>query len=125
MPQVGKIPSRLFALPEYERAQFDVFRAAIKGLMKAKDPLYAEIPEGEPSEVLPATQNTMASGETVRSEPVLIKNEVVFRWDDIRTCNLDAVAEQADIAAEQRLAVIMPYLFAMLGKTCEAAGTAT
>ena len=60
--------------------------------MKAKDYLYAEIPEGEPSDVLPATQNTMASGETVRSEPVLIKNEVVFRWDDIRTCNLDAVA---------------------------------
>lgn len=125
MPPVGKITSRLFALPEYERAQFDVFHSAVKGLMKAKDSLYAQIPEGDPSEMMPATQNTMPSGETVRSEPVLIKNKVVFQWDDIRTCNLDALAEQADKAAEERLAVIMPHLFAMLGRTSEAAGTAT
>jgi hypothetical protein len=125
MPHVGKITSRLFALPEYERAQFQVFHSAVQGLMKAKDPLYAEIPEGDPSEIMPATQNTMPSGETVRSEPVLLENKVVFQWDEIRSCNLDALAEQADKTAEERLAVIMPHLFAMVGRTSEAAGTAT
>jgi hypothetical protein len=125
MPLVGKTASQLFALPEYERAQFDVFHSAIKALMKAKDPLYAQIPEGDPSEMIPVTQNTMPSGETVRSEPVLIESKIVFQWDDIRNCNLDALAEQADRAAEERLSVIMRHFFAVLGRTCEAAGTAT
>lgn len=93
--------------------------------MKAKDALYAQIPEGEPSELLPATQNTMPSGETVRSEPLLMESKVVFQFDDIRNCNLGALAEQADKAADNSLAVIMPHLFAMVGKLCEAAGTAT
>ncbi len=125
MPHVGTTTSRLFALPEYERAQFDVFNSAIKGLMKAKDYLYAQIPESDPSEMMPATQNTMPSGETVRSEPVLMESKIVFQWDDIRNCNLEALAEQADKVAEERLAVIMPHLFATLARTCEAAGTAT
>ena len=125
MPTVGKVPSPLFALPEYERAQFEVFFSAVRGLMIAKDSLYAEIPEGNSSEMLPTTQNTMPSGQTVKSEPLRIINKVVFRWDDIRNCNLDAVAEQADAVAEERLAAIMPHLFAMIGRTCETAGTAT
>jgi hypothetical protein len=125
MPHVGKITSRLFALPEYEHAQFDLFNEAVQCLMKAKDSLYAEIPERERFEVMPATQNTMPSGETVISEPVRMKNAVVFQFDEIRNCNLDAFGEQADKAAEERLAVIMPHLFSMVGKTSEAAGTAT
>lgn len=125
MPLVGKTTSRLFALPEYERAQFEVFHSAVHGLMKAKDTLYAQIPEGDPSEMIPTTQNTMPSGETVRSEPLLIENKIVFQWNDIRKCNLEALAEQANKAAEERLAVIMPHFFATVGRTCEAAGTAT
>src|ERR1039457_2406946 len=107
MPYVGKMPSQLFALPEYERAQFRLFHSAVRTLMKAKDSLYAQIPEGEPSELLPATQNTLPSGKTVRSEPVLTERKVVFQFDDIRNCNLDALAEQADKAADDALAVIM------------------
>jgi hypothetical protein len=125
MPTVGKIPSPLFSLPEYEHAQFEVFFSAVRGLMRAKDSLYADIPEGDPSEMLPTTQNTMPSGHTVESEPLRIENKVVIRWDDIRNCNLDALAEQADTVAEERLAVIMPHFFALAGRMCEAAGTAT
>src|ERR1035437_4500537 len=123
MPNVRESTSRLFALPEYERAQFDVFFSAVKGLMKAKDSFYAQIPEGDSSEMLPATQNTMPSGQTVKSEPLLIENKVVFKWDDVRRCNLDALAEQADKASEERLAVIVPHLFALIGRMSEAAGT--
>ncbi len=83
MPHIGKTPSQRFALPEYERAQFDLFRSAVRALMKAKDSLYAQIPEGDPSEMIPATQNTMPSGETVRSEPVLMESKVAFQFDDI------------------------------------------
>lgn len=119
------ITSPLFALPEYELAQFDLFNSAIKGLIKAKDPLLAEIPEGDPCELMPATQNTMPSGETVVLEPVRVENTVGFSFDDIRNCRLDALAEQADKAAEQSLAVIMPHFFASVAKICEAAGTAT
>lgn len=125
MPLVGKTESPLFALPEYERAQFDVFHSVIKALMRAKDALYAQIPEGDPSEMVPVTQNTMPSGVTVRSEPVLVENRIVFQWDDIRNCNLGALAEQADKAADEGLSVIMRHLFEVAGRTCEAAGTAT
>jgi hypothetical protein len=125
MPQVGKLSSRLFALPEYELAQFELFHAAVGALMKAKDTLYGQIQHGDRSEAIPATQNTMPSGEVVTSEPIMMKSKVVFEWDDIRQCNLDALAGQADIAAEERLAVIMPRLFDMLGRTSVAAGTAT
>ena len=125
MPHVEKTEPRLFALPEYENAQFDMFDTAVNGLMKAKTSLYAQILEGDPSEVMPATQNTMSSGEAVRSGPVLMESTVVCRLDDIRSCNLDALAEQADKVAEERLAVIIPHLFAMLGRISEAAGTAT
>jgi hypothetical protein len=125
MPKVGMIASPLFALPEYELAQFDLFNSAVKGLIKAKDPLLAEIPEGDPCEMMPATQNTIPSGEAVVLEPVRIESRVGFRFDDIRNCRLDALAEQADKAAEQSLAVIMPHFFASVAKMCEAAGTAT
>jgi hypothetical protein len=125
MPHVGKVSSRLFALPEYERAQFDLFHSAVRHLMKAKNSLYAQIQEGDHSETIPATQNTMPSGETVTSEPIMMESKIVFQWDDIRNCNLDALAEQADNAAEERLSIVMPRLFEMLGKTSEAAGTAT
>jgi hypothetical protein len=125
VPTIGKVPSDLFALPEYERAQFETFFSAVRTLMKVKDSLYADIPEGEPPEMLPATQNTMPSGQTVKTEPILIKNQIIFTWDDIRNCNLNALAEQADKAAEEHLSVIMPHFFETMGRTCEAAGTAT
>jgi len=125
MPYVGKTASRLFALPEYERAQFELFDSAVRSLMKAKNPVFAGIPEGDPSETMPTTQNTMPSGETVTSEPLLMESKIVFQWDDIRTCSLDALVEQADKAAEERLSVVMPHLYSMLARTCQAAGTAT
>ena len=93
--------------------------------MKAKDSLYAQIQEGDRSETIPTTQNTMPSGETVTSTPIKMESKIVFQWDEIRNCNLDALAEQADKAAEAGLSVIMPRLFEMLGKTSVAAGTAT
>ena len=67
----------------------------------------------------------MPSGETVSSEPITMESKIVFQWDDIRNCNLDALAEQADTAAEERLSIIMPRLFEMVVKTSVAAGTAT
>jgi hypothetical protein len=93
--------------------------------MKSKDSLYADIPEGGSSEVVPTTQNTMPSGQIVKTEPVCIESKIAFKWDDIRNCNLEAIAEQADKAADEQLAIIMPRLFALIGRTSEAAGTAT
>ncbi len=125
MQHIARTSSRLFALPDYERAQFNIFNSAVNLLMKAKDPVFAQIPESEPTEMLPVTQNTMPSGETVTSEPVLIETKIVFQWDYIRKCNLDAFANQVDNTAEARLSIVMPHLFALTGKLCEAAGTAT
>ena len=87
MPHVGKVSSRLFALPEFERAQFDLFHSAVRHLMKAKNSLLCTDPGGHHSETIPATQNTMPSGETVTSEPIMMKSKIVFQWDDIRNCN--------------------------------------
>ncbi|MGC2162702.1 MAG: hypothetical protein WA634_12385 [Silvibacterium sp.] len=125
MPKIGTTISRLFSLPEYERAQFEFFHSAVQGLMKAKDPIYAQIREGDSSETIPTTQNTMPSGEMVQTQPVIIESRVTFRWDDIRCCNLNALAEQVDTIAEQRIQAVMRHFFDTFGRTCEAAGTAT
>ena len=113
----------IFILPEYSRAQFQFFSDAVRRMMAAKDELYASIPVAEPSEVLPVTQNTMPSGEVVQNQPLQMKATVVFQWDDIRTCNLEALAEQVNNAAEERLAQVMPHFYDVFHRTCDAAGT--
>jgi hypothetical protein len=113
----------IFILPEYARAQVQFFSDAVRGMMAAKDDLYGSIPVAEPSEVIPVTQNTMPSGEVVQNQPLLMKATVVFQWDDIRTCNLEAFAEQVNSAAEERLAQVMPHFFDVFHRTCDAAGT--
>jgi hypothetical protein len=120
----GNSHEPIFILPEYERAQFKFFSDAVGKMMAAKDELYGSIPTAEPSEVLPVTQNTMPSGEVVQSQPLLVEAAVVFKWDDIRDCNLDALAEQVNKAAEERLAKIMPHFFDVLHRITDAAGTA-
>lgn len=114
----------IFILPEYELAQFRFFCNTVGKVMEAKDELYGSIPTAEPSEVLPVTQNTMPSGEVVQSQPLLVESAVVFKWDDIRTCSLDALAEQVNRSAEERLAQVMPHFFDVLHRTSDAAGTA-
>jgi hypothetical protein len=113
----------IFILPEYEVAQFRFFSNAVGKVMEAKDELYGSIPTVEPSEVLPVTQNTMPSGEVVQNQPLVVKSAVVFRWEDIRACNLDALAEQVDRSADERLAQVMPHFFDVLHRTSDAAGT--
>jgi hypothetical protein len=115
----------IFVLPEYARAQFEFFCEAVRRLMSAKDELYGSIPVAEPTESLPITQNTMPSGEVVQNQPLQMKSSVVFQWDDIRNCNLDALAEQANSSAEERLTQVMPHFFDVFHRTCDAAGTAT
>jgi hypothetical protein len=125
MPLIAKTVSELFALPEYERTQFDFLFLATQKLMEAKDDLYASIPKGASAENLPITQNTMPSGDVVENEPVAIKNTFTLKWEDIRSCDLGALAEQVERMADQRLAVVMPHFFDMVARTCRAAGTAS
>jgi hypothetical protein len=125
MQNVESPSARPFALPEYWRAQLEVLFSAVKALKRAKNPLYASIPEGDSHEMLPATQNTMPSGHTVRTEPLRIDTKIIFKWDDIRNCNLDAFAEQADKTADEQLAMIIPHVFTVMRRTSEAADTAT
>jgi len=125
MPQIGKLESRLFALPEYERAQFEFFNAAVQSLMRTKDPIYAQIRTGDSSEAIPVTQNTMPSGAMVQNQPLIIESRVEFQWDDLRECNLSALAEQVDRIADERIAIVMRHFFDTFARTCDAAGTGT
>lgn len=115
----------LFVLPEYARAQSEFFWEAVRRLMAAKDEIYGRIPVAEPVESIPITQNTMPSGEVVQNHPLQIKSSIVFQWDDIRNCNLDTLAEQANASAEESLAQVMPQIFDVFHRTCDAAGTGT
>jgi hypothetical protein len=76
-------------------------------------------------ERIPTTQNTMPSGEVVENKPLMIESRILIKWDDIRSCNLDALAEQVDAMADERLSIVMPHFFSVFEKTCVAAGTAT
>lgn len=115
----------LFALPEYEYAQFKFVHEAVRHLMEAKDELWASIPKAAPAEAIPITQNTMPSGEVVRSEPVMLEAKFVFTYEDLRSCNTEELAAQLDKAADQSLSVVMPHLFDIIGRTSQAAGTAS
>src|SRR5208283_1353462 len=125
MPTIGQTKSEPFSLPEYECAQFEFFHAAVGKLMKTKDSLYASISEAPPQEAIPTTQYTMPSGEVVENTPLMIESKVIIKWDDIRSCNLNALAEQVDAMAEERLSIVMPHIFRVFEKTCNAAGTGT
>ena len=114
-----------FALPEYEQAQFQFLHLAVKGLMKTKNPIYAQIREAEPMENMPITRNTMPSGEVVATAPLMMVTKVVVKLDDIRMRNLDYLAEQADSIAEERIGQFMRHFYDTLARTCEGAGTAT
>ena len=108
-----------FALPEYELAQFEFFGLAIKGMMKAKSSIFAQIPEAEPTENLPVTQNTMLSGEVVATPPLELATKVEIKLDDIRLRNLESLGELIDSLAEERLTHFMAHLCDMLGRTSE------
>jgi len=125
MPTIGQSKTEPFSLPEYECAQFKFFHAAVGKLMRAKDSVYASIPEAEPWESIPTTQNTMPSGEVVENKPLMIESKVVIKWDDIRSCNLEALAQQVDAIADERLSIVMPHFFKVFERTCNAAGTGT
>lgn len=115
----------LFSLPEYEYAQYKFVYEGVKRLMEAKDELWASLPKAESVEAVPITQNTMPSGEVVQNEPVNVKAQFTYKYEDIRSCNTDDLAAQMDAAADQNLSVIMPHLFEMMRRTSEAAGAAT
>jgi hypothetical protein len=125
MTAAERFVSKPFALPEYERAQFEFMNQAAKGLMKTKNPIYAQIREAEPTENIPITQNTMPSGEVVATAPLMMVTKVVIKLDDIRLRNLDYLAEQVDSIAEERIAQVMRHFYDSFGRTCEGAGTAT
>src|ERR1017187_10872337 len=102
MTTTERFVSKPFALPEYERAQFDFLHLAVKGLMKTKNPVYAQIREAEPMENMPTTQNTMPSGEVVATVPLMMETKVVVKFDDIRMRNLDYRSEERRVGKECR-----------------------
>jgi hypothetical protein len=91
--------------------------------MEAKDEVWGSIRRVSRAESIPVTQNTMPSGAVLQNAPVVAQVEFVFTFDDIRSCDTDALATQMDSAAEQQLAVVMPHFFEMVRRTSEAAGT--
>ncbi len=113
----------LFSLPEYEYAQYRFVYDGVLRLMEAKDQLWASLPKAEPVEAVPITQNTMPSGEVVQNEPVSVEAQLTYKYEDIRSCNVEELAAQMDAAADQNLSVVMPHLFDVMGRTCQAAGT--
>ena len=114
---------RLFLLPEYDLAQARFIHESVRQLMNAKDQLWASLRNAEPTEAVPTTQNTMPSGDVVQSAPIEIAAEFIFKYDEIRSCDIGALAAQVDSAADQALSVIMPRFFEMLRRTNDAAGT--
>jgi len=124
--RMGNIPGPPpFALPEYTLALVRFVHEGVGRLMEAKDQVWAMIPRGESTEVVPTTQNTMPSGEVVHNPPVTLEAKFVLRYDDIRSSSADALAEQMDSAADQNLSVVMPHFFDILARTSQAAGTAS
>ena len=97
---------------------------AIEQLMVRKDDLYARIPVVTPGEPARVTRNTLASGTVVENPPIRIEMKFPVVADDILSCNIDALAEQIDSAADQKLEAVMKHLFETNRRMSEAAGTA-
>jgi hypothetical protein len=116
---------RLFSLPEYDYEQFRFVHEAVKRLMEAKDEVWASLRTAPPTEAIPITQNTMPSGEIVQNTPIEIQSKFELKYEEIRSCDIGALAAQIDKVAEESLSLVMPRFFEMIRRSSEAAGTAT
>lgn len=112
-----------FSLPEYSRAFERFIRESVKHLMDAKDQLWAMMPKSEPIPAIPIMQNTMPSGQIVQNSPFVISAAFEFRLRDYRSCNIEELMVQIDGLADQHLSAVMPQLFNLIARTCDAAGT--
>lgn len=119
-----QVRHRLFSLPEYQQAQLKFVHEGVGRLMEAKDELWASIPKAPPTEAVPITQNTMPSGRVVQNEPVEMKARFEFKYEEIRSCDTEALAAQMDNAADEALSTVMPRFFEIFRRTCDSAGTA-
>ncbi len=117
------IHPRPFSLPEYSRAFEKFVRESVKHFMEAKDQLWAMMPKGDPIPAIPIMQSTMQSGQIVQNNPFVISAAFEFRLQDFRSCNIEELMVQIESLAEQYLSVVMPQLFDLIARTCEAAGT--
>jgi len=116
---------RIFSLPDYDYAQYMFVHEAVKRLMEAKDEVWGSLRTAPPTEAIPITQNTMPSGETVQNPPIEITSQFALKYEEIRSCDIGALAAQIDKLAEESLSVVMPRFFEMIRRSSEAAGTAT
>lgn len=116
---------RLFSSPEYDYEQFRFVHEAVKRLMEAKDEVWGSLRTAPPTEAIPITQNTMPSGEIVENAPIEIQSKFELKYEEIRSCDIGALAAQIDKLAEESLSLVMPRFFDMIRRSSEAAGTAT
>jgi hypothetical protein len=112
-------------LPEYEYAQNVFIHSGVRRLMEAKDEVWASLRTAAPTESIPITQNTMPSGEILQNPPIEIRSAFEFRYEEIRSCDIGALATQIDKGADDSLSQVMPRFFEMLRRCSEGAGTAT
>jgi hypothetical protein len=120
-----QLRGRLFSLPEYDYVQYMFVDNGVKRLMEAKDEVWGSLRTVQPTEAIPITQNTAPSGEIVTSAPIEIQSEFKLSYEEIRSCDVDALASQIDKLAGESLSLVMPRFFDLLRRSSEAAGTAT
>lgn len=116
----GKKP--LFKLPEYDLAEVRFVHIGVRRLMDAQDSFYAQIQKVPKGEGLYRNQNTMPSGDIVRSEPIAMESPVVFSFVQIRGFDVDHLAVLMNDIAAKHVEIMMKHMFQQMADLCSATG---
>jgi hypothetical protein len=114
-------PATIFALPEYAQAGRRFFDRALRALVVSKSPFLARI-MGSPVEASTASINTTPTGETVRSEPLVVETGVSLAWRAGIEGDFDDLYSSLDQAAEQYAQSLTGQVFRQMTTVLSAYG---
>lgn len=126
MQDDGRQPCEL-GVSEYDVAGFDFFHRAMRKMMEAQDPIYAQMPK-EKREFLGSDADNADAGDAPRSaDPTVARTfdmqyEIRFDIDEAISGKQDRLLAVIDGAAKEALKQLMPQIYAHISEICEATG---
>ena len=116
-------PAIVLPVPEYDRAARRFLDLAIRAMMRAKDPFYAQLRFVEVEHVPAAQPRTDSDGDgTLGYQAIDLVASFVLSQGEIVQGRLDGVYLAVDTIADQMLSGFMSAMFSHVARVCDAAG---
>jgi len=114
-------PSRVSRLPEYEAAVADLSFALVNELVRARDPILANVRYEQVGHV--SSGEVPGNSAQGASWPVNMAISFSASVEAMLTCDLDSWSAMISDAADEALSALMPQFLRGMAEACERAGT--